>query len=805
MRSISEPDAGGLATTTDKTSALFANRVASAQNNHTGWTGSGSGSSTRFANDADNDGNTTDEIVGLQGIRVYRPDETEATGLPSNALAIAADNDWATSAVFIRIQNTTAQAISTWKIGGKFYISEPDTSNKSLLQFAYAVSDDTNPDAMTFTPYGTPPAVTPGMVLSTTPAYTLSETITTTPVAPGGYLVLAFRDTQNNGDGSFGSAVFLDDLTTTAVVPSSVTTPTLSTQPSPASQTVATGANVTYTVSANANGGTLSYQWKRGTTNVGTNSASLSLSSVTTADSGDYSVVVSNSAGSVTSNSVTLTVSAAGAVTISTPPANQVVLVGSTATFSLVASANGTLSYQWRDDGVNVGTNSSSYTTAATVLGDNASTISCVVTNTVGISTATATTSATLTVDNNAAGIGLTTSALGTATGSASVGQASSTLYLSGTGSGFSSSGDNAYLASKSVSGNFQAIVQVASVQGPGRAGLMLRDGTSTTARFVEIGFSSSSNTATYSSRRTAGSSTITTGSQTVGATPNRWLMLERIGSTIKVAVSNDDVTYTPVEVIRLLNLSTSLDVVLFVTGATETSAAFEADGTINPAEIVSLPGDVTTGLVGRWKLDETSGTTAADSRVTGTATPGTLAGNAAWNTGGMLGGAISLDGTGDYVAMADSANHHGQKMSFALWINPTTTDATARGLLSKRTGNTNQRAFALFNYTANKLFIDIGSSRVDTGIVLGTGWKHLVATFDGSLSSNRLKVYVNGATTPSYQGNPGTTTSIPNTSASTRIGTLDATTVGFIGTIDDVRIYNSALSPADIANIYAQ
>ena len=124
-----------------------------------------------------------------------------------------------------------------------------------------------------------------------------------------------------------------------------VTTPTISTQPSPSSRTVTVGANVTYTVAANANGGTLSYQWKRGTTNVGTNSATLTLNNVSSANAGSYTVVVTNSAGSVTSNAVTLAVS--------TPPTafadhDRTVSTGSAVTLAGSGSVQlGSVSYAW--------------------------------------------------------------------------------------------------------------------------------------------------------------------------------------------------------------------------------------------------------------------------------------------------------------------------------------------------------------------------------------------------------------------------------------------------------------------------
>ena len=60
------------------------------------------------------------------------------------------------------------------------------------------------------------------------------------------------------------------------------------------------------------------------------------------------------------------------APSISTQPANQTVTVGSTATFTVVATGTGTLTYQWTKNGAAIsGATASSYTTPATVLGDN--------------------------------------------------------------------------------------------------------------------------------------------------------------------------------------------------------------------------------------------------------------------------------------------------------------------------------------------------------------------------------------------------------------------------------------------------
>ncbi|MEK8029231.1 DUF3500 domain-containing protein [Ideonella sp. DXS29W] len=83
-------------------------------------------------------------------------------------------------------------------------------------------------------------------------------------------------------------------------------TPTITT--SPASQTVALGSAVSFSVVASGSG-TLSYQWRKAGTSIsGATSSTFSIAAVASSDAGSYDVVVSNSAGSVTSSAATLTV-----------------------------------------------------------------------------------------------------------------------------------------------------------------------------------------------------------------------------------------------------------------------------------------------------------------------------------------------------------------------------------------------------------------------------------------------------------------------------------------------------------------
>jgi hypothetical protein len=93
-------------------------------------------------------------------------------------------------------------------------------------------------------------------------------------------------------------------------------------------------------------------------------------------------------------------VQAHDAPTITTQPANATVYRGQTANFTVSATGTGTLHYQWKDDGANVGTDSNSYTTAATVDSDNGAQITCDVSDDNGTTTTSAATLTVLTTAN---------------------------------------------------------------------------------------------------------------------------------------------------------------------------------------------------------------------------------------------------------------------------------------------------------------------------------------------------------------------------------------------------------------------
>jgi len=182
--------------------------------------------------------------------------------------------------------------------------------------------------------------------------------------------------------------------------------PTITTQP--ASQTVTAGQSASFSMAVTGTA-PLTYQWQKNSVAIsGATSSSYTTPATATSDNGAlFTVVVSNTAGSVTSTAATLTVNAAPvAPSISTQPSSQTVTAGQAASFSMAATGTAPLSYQWQKNSVAIaGATLSSYTTPATTTADSGSTFRVVVTNTAGTVTSSA---ATLTV--NAAAVAPTIS-----------------------------------------------------------------------------------------------------------------------------------------------------------------------------------------------------------------------------------------------------------------------------------------------------------------------------------------------------------------------------------------------------------
>jgi hypothetical protein len=209
--------------------------------------------------------------------------------------------------------------------------------------------------------------------------------------------------TVSGDNGALFAAVVGNSVTSVTSNPATLTVNPASAPPSitkqPASQTVTVGQTAMFSVVATGTA-PLTYQWKMNNANIsGATSASYTTPATVSGNNGaTFAVIVTNPVTSVTSNAATLTVTPASAPpSITAQPVSQTVTVGQTATFSVVATGTAPLTYQWQMNNANIsGATSASYTTPATVSGNNGATFAVIVTNPV---TSITSNSATLTVN----------------------------------------------------------------------------------------------------------------------------------------------------------------------------------------------------------------------------------------------------------------------------------------------------------------------------------------------------------------------------------------------------------------------
>jgi len=278
---------------------------------------------------------------------------------------------------------------STFTIAG---LSAYAGDNVQLVVLAGAPSAQTEQIALTggvngYSPSGTQTTTSTSRQLSAGAG--VAYQIFTNGVLTGGNLTFTLNET---GAGNYNNAAYINGIQLLIQYPD----PAITNQP--VSQTKVAGSTATFSVGATGSA-TLSYQWQAtnsasgGFTNLtdipgvisGSQSNLLTFTGVTANESLTYQVVVSNGSGSVTSTPASLNVLTIPIIT--TNPASQTVLNGSTVTFTVGATGIGTLSYQWQTNGVNVtdgGIISGSATSTLTLAGvttNNAISYQVVVTN----------------------------------------------------------------------------------------------------------------------------------------------------------------------------------------------------------------------------------------------------------------------------------------------------------------------------------------------------------------------------------------------------------------------------------------
>jgi len=217
------------------------------------------------------------------------------------------------------------------------------------------------------------------------------------------------------------------------------------------------------------------------------------------------------------------------------------------------------------------------------------------------------------------------------------------------------------------------------------------------------------------------------------------------------------------------------------------------ATATIPPTPTIT-PTPPSGSMVAAYSFDEGSGTTVADT--SGYGNNGTISG-ASWTSQGQFGNALNFNGVNNWVTINNSSSLGlTNGMTLEAWIYPTAATGNWTTIFLKEappSGLSYHLQGDPTNHPISFITTDVSGLQGVAGpqvLVLNT-WTHLASTYDGA----NLILYVNGVAVASQavSGN------IIASTGPLRIGGNSIWGEYFAGTIDNQRIYNRALSQAEM------
>jgi hypothetical protein len=197
-------------------------------------------------------------------------------------------------------------------------------------------------------------------------------------------------------------------------------------------------------------------------------------------------------------------------------------------------------------------------------------------------------------------------------------------------------------------------------------------------------------------------------------------------------------------------------------------------------------------GLVAAFSFNEGAGTTVADA--SGTGNNGTISG-ATWSAQGRFGSALSFNGTSGWVTVPDSATLDlTTRFTIEAWVNPAS--VTGWRTVALKEAST-RLAYGLYSVNGSSRpsgWAQVGNSDYfvnGTAALAANTWTHLASTYDGTT----LRMFVNGTQVATAAG----PSSLAVSTGPLRIGGNAIWGEYFSGRIDEVRVYNRALTAAEI------
>ena len=332
--------------------------------------------------------------------------------------------------------------------------------------------------------------------------------------------------------------------------------------------------------------------------------------------------------------------------------------------------------------------------------------------------------------------------------------------------------------------------------------------------------------TSTSTPTSTATNTPVPTSTSTATNTPTSTGTSTSTSTATNTPVSTSTNTPAPTNTFTPLPTATRTMTPTSTGTSTSTSTATSTSVPTATATTVPSPTPTASGLVGWWKFDEGSGATTADS--SGNGDNGTLATGATWTTGPTVTAtpgfqkALTFDGSSGYVSASTNVSNlpaGDAAQSISWWMkvaaNPSSTQSII-SLTNDPNGSAVQPGFRN-NPSTGVMQVGVweygGTFLVSAAPPAATIWHHYVYTYDGthSLPGNpgvlgTYKLYIDGTLAASASASAVA----PQKYVPTRLDFGRWTNFGngaeyFQGSLDDIRIYNRAISQAEVQSLDIQ
>jgi hypothetical protein len=219
---------------------------------------------------------------------------------------------------------------------------------------------------------------------------------------------------------------------------------------------------------------------------------------------------------------------------------------------------------------------------------------------------------------------------------------------------------------------------------------------------------------------------------------------------------------------------------------------------------------------IGHWKFDEGNGTTANNSGSQGSTVNGTLVTMASpatstsgWSQSGKFNRALNFDGTNDTVSIASESTfdfEYNQSFSISSWIKSSASGALPYMIFAKMADGAPYTGYSFYMSATGQLGFQVvntwNSSAVDvvTSKTINDGsWHHVGVVYAGTGTAAGVYLYIDGKLYANTINVNNTVSASILNNITPYIGSRNNTVYYFNGTIDEVKVYNGALSQEQI------